>query len=100
MRIHSLSFVAAAVVGIAALSGCANKTEGDRTIERAKTVEDAGMMIKRGETAVTDGKATEARGRSMKEQGNTLEGDRLINEGQAQQKKGQADIDQGRKMKM
>jgi hypothetical protein len=79
--------------------GCANKTEGERTLERAKEVEDAGHMISRGEQLVRDGKATEARGRAAKDQGDTVEGNHLINEGQAQQKQGQALIEQGRKVK-
>ena len=100
MRIQLLSLAVAATIGIAALAGCANKTEGDKTIERADTIKEAGMMMKRGESEINDGKATEARGQSMKDQGQTADGERLINEGQSMQKKGQADIDQGKKMKM
>lgn len=100
MRIRPMSFVAAAAVSMAALAGCSNKTEGDRTLERAKTVEDAGMMIKRGEQTVADGRATEARGRALKDQGNHVEGDKLVEEGRSMQRKGQADIDAGRRLKM
>jgi len=65
MRIASLSILAAAAVGIASIGGCANKTEGERTVERAESIKDAGEMIKRGEAAVADGEATEARGRAL-----------------------------------
>src|SRR3954469_12813193 len=83
---------AIAVAGATAV-GCANKTEGERTLERAKEVEDAGNMITRGEQLVRDGKATEARGRTAKEQGDTVEGNHLINEGEAQQRQGRALIE-------
>ncbi len=87
------------VAGGAAMNGCANKTEGERTLERAAEIEEAGTMITRGEQMERDGKAIEARGRTAREQGDTTEGNRLMNEGQAKVKQGQALIEQGRRAK-
>jgi hypothetical protein len=81
-------------------TGCANKTEGDQTLEKASRIEDAGMRIKRGEQMIVDGKATQARGQAMKDQGQTVDGEKLISEGKSMQKQGQALIDQGRQDKM
>ena len=81
-------------------TGCESKTEGERTIEKAAKIEDAGLRIKRGEQMVVDGKAAEARGRAMKDQGQTVEGDKMISEGRSMQKQGEALIAQGRQDKM
>lgn len=88
----------AAVAGVAIAAGCTHQTEGDRTLEKAERVEDAGLIIKRGEQMRIDGAATEARGRETKRLGKDLEGDKLINEGQAMQKQGDDLISRGRDM--
>lgn len=92
------AIIAAGGAGFGA--GCANKTEGERTLEKASRIEDAGVRIKRGEEMIVEGKAAEARGRAMKDQGQTVEGDKMISEGKSMQRQGQALIDQGRQDKM
>ncbi|HEX8911481.1 MAG TPA: hypothetical protein VF796_03905 [Humisphaera sp.] len=90
---------AAVIIGGVSAGGCATKTEGERTMERADRVQEAGATIRRGELAVQDGKALEARGRAVRDQGDSIEGDRLIAEGRAQQAKGEQLIREGRAMK-
>jgi hypothetical protein len=94
----------AAVLGLSAVSGamvggCASRTEGERTLEQADRVEQAGILIRRGEMAVQDGRAIEARGQTLRTQGDTVEGDRLIAEGRAKQAQGEELIQQGRRMR-
>ena len=79
--------------------GCANRTEGQRTLEQADRHELAGQTIRRGELLVEDGKALESRGELVQRQGNTVEGDRLVAEGRAKQAQGRELIEEGRKMK-
>lgn len=81
------------------LVGCESKTEGERTIDRARTIEDAGNMIKRGESMVASGKAQITKGETIRDQGNRVDGERMIAEGRATQKQGQALIDEGRRLK-
>jgi hypothetical protein len=87
-----------AVAGGIAL-GCSNRTEGERTLERAERHEEAGAMIRRGELMVQDGTALEARGGTLKQQGDDLQGDKLVAEGRAKQAQGRELIEEGRKMK-
>jgi hypothetical protein len=98
---NATRLIAGTCVAVAslAMTGCTNQTEGDRTLERAETIEQAGTMIKRGEAMVVQGKATEAEGKALRDQGRMDDGNRLINQGQAEQRQGQALIDQGRSMK-
>jgi hypothetical protein len=56
-------------------------------------------MILRGERNVADGKAEIARGQTMKDQGNDVEGDKLIAEGKTTQSLGESQIAQGKKLK-
>lgn len=81
------------------LVGCESKTEGQRTVEHAKTIESAGHMIERGERMVAEGKAQFTRGETRRDQGDRIEGERIIGEGRAMQRQGQALIDEGRRMK-
>ena len=87
-----------AILAGTAATGCESKTEGERTMDKAKRVENAGDMKLRGEAAIRDGKAMVARGQATKDQGKQVEGASLISEGEALQKKGQADIEAGRKL--
>ena len=80
-------------------TGCATKTEGERTMEKAERHEAAGLTIRRGELLIRDGKAMEARGDEAKRQGDTVEGDRMIAEGRSKQAQGEELIREGRKMK-
>jgi hypothetical protein len=93
--------IAFTLVGVSsfALLGCESKTEGERTLDKAQTIESAGNMIKRGETMVANGKAQITRGETIRDQGNRVEGERIISEGRATQKQGQALIEEGRRMK-
>lgn len=103
MKTFGTQFVAAAVIGLATIAstGCSSgKTEGDKTLDRAKIIEDAGNKIKMGEDMKRDGAALEARGKAAKAQGDTVNGEKMINEGEMKQKQGQMAIDQGKKMKM
>ncbi len=59
----------------------------------------AGETIRRGELAVQDGKALEARGKTVRDQGDTIAGDKLVAEGKATQARGEELIRQGRAMK-
>ena len=79
--------------------GCESQTEGERTLEKAQTIEDAGNMIRRGEKMVADGKAQVARGEAIRTQGDRVEGDRTIAEGRAMQRQGEALIAEGRRLK-
>ncbi|MDB5294359.1 MAG: hypothetical protein JWO31_342 [Phycisphaerales bacterium] len=98
-RILRTCVMVALAGGAAATVGCANKTEGERTIENANKQEQAGLMIKRGELMVQDGKAMEARGEEAKRQGDNDGGDRMVANGRAKEAEGRALIDSGRKMK-
>lgn len=96
---YRIGIAAALVVAGLFAGGCANGTEGERTLEQAARIEDAGQMIARGEQLVADGKATEARGQALAEQGNRIDGERLAGEGRARQKQGQGLIEEGRKLR-
>jgi hypothetical protein len=93
--------IALTLAGLAsfAVLGCESQTEGERTLERAETIEDAGNMIRRGEKLVADGKAQVARGQTVRDQGDRVEGDRLVAEGRAMQRQGEALIAEGRRLK-
>ncbi len=93
--------LAIAAIGLSSIAviGCETKTEGERTLDKAKKVEDAGYMITRGESMVVDGKAQITRGETLKQQGDQVEGDRAIAQGRATQKQGEALIDEGRRLR-
>lgn len=103
MKRQLLAMLIAATIGFGAClmtTGCvSDRTEGQQTLAKANRIEDAGEMIRRGEMYVSQGKATEARGRAIKEQGDEVTGDRLIGEGKANQEKGEELIEQGRKLR-
>lgn len=94
-----LAMTCAAALAAGTIAGCATKTEGELTREKAKQLDSAADLITRGDAQIEQGKATEARGRAAKDHGDTVEGNRLIAEGQAMQKKGEADKEAGRKLK-
>jgi hypothetical protein len=98
-RIYTTLLLPVVALGGIALTGCANQTEGQRTMQQGDAIEDAGVMIRRGELLVSDGKAMEARGQTVRDQGDTITGDKLIAEGKANQKKGNELIDQGRRIR-
>lgn len=80
--------------------GCAErKTEGEKTLDQADRHTEAGVLIRRGELMVQDGTALEARGGTLKRQGDDLQGDQLIAEGRAKQAQGRELIEEGRKMR-
>lgn len=82
-----------------AILGCESKTEGERTLEKAEKIEDAGNMIRRGEKMVADGKAQVTRGETIRDQGDRVEGERIISEGRAMQRQGEALISEGRRLR-
>ena len=99
-RYATTAAILALAIGSAGLTGCSTgKTEGERTMESATEMEQAAAMITKGEQQEADGKALEARGRAVRDQGDSTEGTRLINEGLAKQKTGRALIEQGRRVK-
>lgn len=97
-------FTTSAALALASLSafavvGCESKTEGERTLEKAETIEDAGNMIRRGERMVADGKAQVTKGETVRDQGDDVEGNRMIAQGRATQRQGEALIAEGRRLK-
>lgn len=102
MRTHSTSFAVAAVAAISGLAfagGCTSQTEGERTVQKAQRVEDAGQTIIRGEKMIQDGKAQITRGQTLQQQGDNPGGQREIDAGRTLQKQGEALVQQGRRMK-
>jgi hypothetical protein len=97
MRIVKASLAATCLAAIAV--GCADKTEGERTLDKSQRYQEAGIRMTEGEQMVRDGVAKEAAGRKAREQGDLSEGDRMIADGVAQQKAGRAKIDEARKLR-
>jgi hypothetical protein len=98
-RLYSSLLLPVLAVGGLTVVGCTNQTEGQRTMQKGDAIEDAGAMIRRGELLVSDGKALEARGRAVRDQGDTITGDKLIGEGRSKQAQGQELIEQGRRIR-
>ena len=88
---------AVALTGGALVTGCETKSEGERTLDKAAKVEDAGHRITKGEKMVQEGDALIARGKAAKAQGDVVGGDKLISDGESTKKQGQVLIEQGRK---
>ena len=79
--------------------GCTNQTEGERTMDNADRMKDAGEMIRKGEMEVEDGKALQARGDAIKQQGDNAQGDKLVAEGKAREALGNKHIEEGRNLR-
>ena len=84
------SLLTASTLGLALMlsAGCTDKTEGERTLDRAERLEEAGETITRGEGLIVEGQATQARGEALRDQGKRLEGERLMAEGKAKRSQG------------
>ena len=83
------SYLSTALVALAlaipatAIVGCAQKTESEKTLERADKLQDLGMMMKDGETKEAEGKAMVAKGETVRDQGNRIDGEKMIAQGEA-----------------
>jgi hypothetical protein len=95
------SYLTASVMGLAMIVGvgCANQTEGEKTLERADRLEEAGNTISRGEQLIVDGKAAVGRGEALRDQGNRLEGEKMIAEGKAKISQGEKLVAEGKAMR-
>lgn len=98
-RLYTTILLPVLAISGLSITGCTNQTEGQRTMQKGDAIEDAGTMIRRGELKVADGKSLEARGRAMRDQGDTIGGDKLIGEGRALQAQGAELIEQGRRIR-
>ncbi|HEX8341650.1 MAG TPA: hypothetical protein VF624_12130 [Tepidisphaeraceae bacterium] len=82
-----------------ATTGCANETESERTLRKADRMEDAGLMIKRGEGMEAEGEAMIAQGRTLRDQGNRTQGETMIAEGEAKRTAGRTMISKGKDLR-
>ena len=95
------SLLTASTLGLALMlsAGCTDKTEGERTLDRAERLEEAGETITRGEGLIVEGQATQARGEALRDQGKRLEGERLMAEGKAKRSQGERLVEEGKRMR-
>jgi hypothetical protein len=84
---------------LAFMAGCANETESEKTLRKADRIEDAGLMIRRGEGMEAEGEAMIARGRTFRDQGDRTKGETLIAEGEAKRDAGRKMINKGKELR-
>lgn len=80
-------------------AGCHHHNEGQEARDDANSMSMAASLIQSGEAEIRDGESDVARGKAMKDQGKTADGEALIAAGKAKIDGGEAKVKRGKALK-